>query len=127
MAREEKYRMQPEILHNLDYEAISGTVSKDSAGTITDNGRKVLPAGTLVTGVTESIFNNRRQLVTQTEGSVGTVDGVTLYDVDITNDDAEVAIVYVGTVWANQVQVEVTDAIRKALPRITFVQHKEGE
>lgn len=127
MAREEKYRMQPEILHNLDYEAISGTVSKDSAGTITDNGRKVLPAGTLVTGVTESIFNNRRQLVTQTEGSVGTVDGVTLYDVDITNDDAEVAIVYVGTVWANEVQVEVTDAIRKALPRITFVQHKEGE
>lgn len=127
MAREEKYRMQPEILHNLDYEAISGTVSKDSAGTITDNGRKVLPAGTLVTGVTESIFNNRRQLVTQTEGSAGTIDGVTLYDVDITNDDAEVAIVYVGTVWANEVQVEVTDAIRKALPRITFVQHKEGE
>lgn len=127
MAREENYRMQPEILHNLDYEAISGTVSKDSSGTITDNGRKILPAGTLVTGVTESIFDNRRQLVTQTEGSAGTVDGVTLYDVDITNDDAEVAIVYVGTVWANEVQVEVTETIRSALPRITFVQHKEGE
>ena len=122
MAREENYRMQPEILHNLDYEAISGTVSKDSLGTITDNGRKVLPAGTLVTGVTESIFDNRRQLVTQTDGVEGAVDGVTLYDVDITNDDAEVAIVYVGTVWANEVQVEVTEAIRSALPRITFVQ-----
>ena len=122
MAREEKYRMQPEILHNLDYEAISGTVSKDSAGTITDNGRKVLPAGTLVTGVTESIFNNRRQLVTRTDGAEGAVDGITLYDVDITHEDAEVAIVYVGTVWANEVQVEVTEAIRSALPRITFVQ-----
>lgn len=127
MAREENYRMQPEILHNLDYEAISGTVSKDSSGTITDNGRKVLPAGTLVTGVTESIFDNRRQLVTQTDGTAGTIDGVTLYDVDITNDDAEVAIVYVGTVWANEVQVEITEDIRSALPRITFVQHKEGE
>ena len=122
MAREENYRMQPEILHNLDYEAISGTVSKDSLGTMTDNGRKVLPAGTLVTGVTESIFENRRQLVTQTDGAEGPVDGVTLYDVDITNDDAEVAIVYVGTLWANEVQVEVTEAIRSALPRITFVQ-----
>lgn len=114
--------MQPEILHNLDYEAISGTVSKESLGTITDNGRKILPAGTLVTGVTESIFDNRRQLVTQTEGAEGAVDGITLYDVDITDEDAEVAIVYDGTVWANEVQVEVTEAIRSSLPRITFVQ-----
>ena len=128
MAREENYRMQPEILHNLDYEAISGTVSSDSAGTIDDNGRKILPAGTLVTGVSESIFENRRQLVTQTDGAEGAegeapvVDGITLYDVDITHEDAEVAIVYDGTVWANEVQVEVTEAIRSALPRITFVQ-----
>ena len=122
MAREENYRMQPEILHNLDYEAISGTVSTESAGTIDDNGRKVLPAGTLVTGVSGSIFDDRRQLVTQTDGAEGAVDGVTLYDVDITHEDAEVAIVYVGTVWANEVQVEVTEAIRSALPRITFVQ-----
>ena len=122
MAREENYRMQPEILHNLDYEAISGTVTKETAGTVVDNGRKVLPAGTLVTGVAESIFDDRRQLVTQTDGAEGPVDGVTLYDVDVTHEDAEVAIVYVGTVWANEVQVEVTEAIRAALPRITFVQ-----
>lgn len=114
--------MQPEILHNLDYEAISATIATDTAGTITENGRKILPAGTLIVGAKESIFDNRRQLATQTDGVEGGVDGITLYDVDVTDEPAHVAVVYDGTVWANEVQVEVTDAIRTALPRITFVQ-----
>ena len=122
MAREENYRMQPEILHNLDYEAISATIATDTAGTITENGRKILPAGTLIVGAEESIFDNRRQLATQTDGAEGGVDGITLYDVDVTDEPAHVAVVYDGTVWANEVQVEVTEAIRTALPRITFVQ-----
>ena len=113
--------MQPEILHNLDYEAISATIATDTAGTITENGRKILPAGTLVIGTDGSIFENRRQLATQTDGVEG-VDGITLYDVDVTDEPAHVAVVYDGTVWANEVQVEVTEDIRSALPRITFVQ-----
>lgn len=120
MAREENYRMQPEILHNLDYEAISATIATDTAGAITENGRKILPAGTLVIGAEGSIFDNRRQLATQTDGVEG-VDGITLYDVDVTDEPAQVAVVYDGTVWANELQVEVTDAIREALPRISFV------
>lgn len=119
--------MQPEILHNLDYEAISATIAADTAGTITENGRKILPAGTLVIGAEGSIFDDRRQLATQTDGAVGGVDGITLYDVDVTDEPAEVAVVYDGTVWANEVQVEVTEVIRTALPRITFVQASRGE
>lgn len=122
MAREENYRMQPEILHNLDYEAISATIATNTAGTITENGRKILPAGTLIVGAEKSIFDNRRQLATQTDGAEGGVDGITLYDVDVTDEPAQVAVVYDGTVWANEVQVEVSEAIRTALPRITFVQ-----
>ena len=120
MAREENYRMQPEILHNLDYEAITATIATDTLGSITENGRKILPAGTLVIGAEGSIFDNRRQLATQTDGVEG-VDGITLYDVDVTDEPAQVAVVYDGTVWANELQVEVTDAIREALPRISFV------
>ena len=112
--------MQPEILHNLDYEAISATIATDTAGTITENGRKILPAGTLIVGAEGSIFDNRRQLAKQTDGAEG-VDGITLYDVDVTDEPAHVAVVYDGTVWANEVQVEVTEPIRSALPRITFV------
>lgn len=127
MAKEETYRMQPEILHNLDYEAISATISADTAGTVTENGRKILPAGTLVIGEEGSIFDDRRQLATQTDGAAGGVDGITLYDVDVTDEPAQVAVVYNGTVWANEVQVEVTEGIRTALPRITFVQVQGGE
>lgn len=125
--RDELYPAQEEVLHNLDYEAISATVAQDTAGTVDQEGRKILPAGTLVTGVDSSLFDDRRQLATQTDGAAGAegeapvVDGVTLYDVDLTHDNATVAVVYVGTVKANKLQVELTPEIRNALPRIQFV------
>lgn len=125
--REELYPAQEEILHNLDYEAISATISQDTAGTVDQGGRNILPAGTLVTGVESSLFDDRRQLATQTEGADAledgspVVDGVTLHDVDLTHDTATVAVVYVGTVKANKLQVELTPEIKSALPRIQFV------
>lgn len=125
--RDELYPAKEEVLHNLDYEAISATVTQDTAGTVDQEGRTILPAGTLVTGVEGSLFDDRRQLVTQTDGATGeegeapTVDGVTLYDVDLTHDNATVAVVYVGTVKSNKLQVELTPEIESALPRIQFV------
>ena len=41
---------EKEILHNLDYEAISVTVDKTTTGTVDEGGRKILKAGTFLAG-----------------------------------------------------------------------------
>jgi len=48
-----------EILHNLPYEAISVTVDKTTTGTVTENARTILKAGTLIAGDGTSIFDDR--------------------------------------------------------------------
>ena len=66
-----------EILHNLPYEAISVTVDKSTTGTVTENARTILKAGTLVAGDGASIFDNRTKKV---KANAETPDGVLLYD-----------------------------------------------
>lgn len=117
---DELYPAQEEILHNLDYEAISATVAQTATGTVVQAGRTILPAGTLLFGVESSLFEDRRQLATTTDGLLG-ADGVTLYDIDLTHGDATVALVYVGTVRSDKMKFTVTAEIKAALPRIQFV------
>lgn len=110
------------ILHNLPYEAISVTVSKDTAGTETIGGKKVLKAGTLLGGVAGSIFDDRESLATAVTGAEGeTVDGISLNDIDVTDRDAVVALVYRGTVREDQLAGEVSDEVKGQLNLIKFV------
>lgn len=54
-----------EILHNLPYEAISVTVDKSTTGTVDENARKILKAGTLLAGDGASIFADRSKRLKQ--------------------------------------------------------------
>lgn len=111
-----------EVLHNLDYDAISVTVDASTAGTVTENGRKILKAGTILKGVDGSIFSDRDQLATQTTGASGDVDGILLSDIDLTDGNATAALVYRGTVRADRLPAGNAPAnVQTKLKHIQFV------
>ncbi|AAL97874.1 TPA: head decoration protein [Streptococcus pyogenes] len=112
-----------EILHNLDYEAISVTLDSEKID------KKVVPAGTVLAGVSESVFKNREQKVkTVKNGEISSennICGILLTDVDLTNGDAAGSCVYRGTVNADKL-ADATLAkdftpLEKKLPHIVFV------
>lgn len=108
-----------EILHNMACEAISVTIDKETTGTVIENGRKILKAGTLLAGDGASIFENRSKKV---KANATAPDGVLLYDADVTEGDAVASLVYRGTLRADKVNGgTVSDAIKGKLPHIQFV------
>ena len=113
-----------EILHNTPYEAISVLVDKTTTGTVTENGRTVLKAGAILSGDGASIFADRTKKVkVETNPSEATyVDGILLYDVDVTEKDAVASLVYRGTLREDKIGSGTVDANVKAkLPHIQFV------
>lgn len=108
-----------EILHNSSYEAISVTVDKTTAGTVTENGRKILKAGTLIAGDGASIFADRTKKV---KANATNPDGVLLYDVDVTDTNSAASLVYRGTLREDKVNGgTVPEGAKNALKHIQFV------
>ena len=108
-----------EILHNLDFEAISVTVDKATTGTVTENGRKLLKAGTLLAGDGKSIFEDRTKKVKKLTGDATAqyVDGVALHD-----GDSVVACVFKGTLREDKCNGGTVDAnVKSKLNLIKFV------
>ncbi|AKI35192.1 TPA: head decoration protein [Streptococcus pyogenes] len=118
-----KVTTSKEILHNPDYEAISVTLDSEKIG------KKVVPAGTVLAGVSVSVFKDRKQKVkTVTNEEVTTkeyVDGILLTDVDVTNGDATGACVYRGTINADKLAdssvAENYEDLEEVLPHIQFI------
>lgn len=113
-----------EILHNLEFEAISVTVDKATTGTVTENGRKLLKAGTLLAGDGKSIFEDRTKKVKKLTGDATAqyVDGVALHDVDLTDGDSVVACVFKGTLREDKCNGGTVDAnVKSKLNLIKFV------
>lgn len=121
------FGVSKEVLYDSIYKAVPVTV--DAEEVEAENGKKILPAGTLLKGANASVFDNREEKVVaanindlEGEGAEGFVDGVLLYDVDVTDGDAPASLVYNGTVWAQKVLPEVNDVVREQLTQIKFVQ-----
>ena len=116
---------EKEILHNLDYEAISVTVDKTTTGTVDEGGRKILKAGTFLAGDGKSIFEDRTKKVKKlTNDATATyVDGVALHDVDLTDGDAVVACVFKGTLREDKCNngAAVEGKVKEKLILIKFV------
>ncbi|WP_269760143.1 head decoration protein [Streptococcus dysgalactiae] len=118
-----KVTTSKEILHNLDYEAISVTLDSSTIG------KKVVPAGTVLAGVSESLFKDRKQKVKSVDNSAvaseENICGILLTDVDLTNGDKEGALVYRGTVNADKLAdtsiAENYEELAKKLPHIVFI------
>lgn len=125
-----KVTTSKEILHNLDYEAISVTIdSQDSKAVAGKDGKKIIPAGTILAGKDKSVFKDRKQKVkTVTNGEVSgeeNICGILLTDVDLTNGDATGSCVYRGTVNADKLAdttlAEDFTELATKLPHIVFI------
>lgn len=113
-----------EILHNTPYEAISVLVDKTTTGTVIENGRTILKAGAILSGDGASIFADRTKKVkVETNPSEATyVDGILLYDVDVTEKDAVASLVYRGTLREDKIGSGTVDAnVKSKLSHIQFV------
>lgn len=116
-----EFGISKNILHNLPYESISVMVSKETTGTTPVNGRTILPAGTILAGVDGSVFDDEthKRLAVKATGEA-VPDGITLNDVDVTEKDATVAMVFRGTVYADKI-IDYADTVKAQLPDIKFV------
>ncbi|AGQ27740.1 head decoration protein [Streptococcus pyogenes] len=118
-----KVTTSKEILHNLDYEAMSVTLDSEKIG------KEVVPAGTVLAGVSKSVFKNREEKVkTVTNGKVSSekdICGILLTDVDLTNGDAVGSCVYRGTINADKLAdssiAENYEVLKEKLPHIVFI------
>jgi len=113
-----------EILHNTPYEAISVLVDKTTTGTVVESGQTILKAGAILSGVGGSIFEDRTKKVkVETNPSEATyVDGILLYDVDVTEKDAVASLVYRGTLREDKIGSGTVDAnVKSKLSHIQFV------
>lgn len=118
-----KVTTSKEILHNLDYEAMSVTLDSSTIG------KKVVPAGTVLAGVSGSVFKDRKQKVKavanhEVSGEIN-ICGILLTDVDLTNGDAAGSCVYRGTVNADKLAdttlAEDFTELATKLPHIVFI------
>lgn len=95
-------------------------VSDTGAGVVaTDDGRKIIKAGTPVGGATNVLEN--RQTVLETDG---TAQGVILHDVDVTEGNNNATLVVAGYVDLLKLEDSVLALVETAkgnLPKITFM------
>ncbi|CRT22579.1 phage protein [Streptococcus equi subsp. equi] len=118
-----KVTTSKEILHNLDYEAITVTLDSSTVG------KKVIPAGTVLAGVSDSVFKDRKQKVKTVANhevsGESNICGILLTDVDLTDGDKAGACVYRGTVNADKLAdssiAENFTELATKLPHVVFI------
>ncbi|KGR72896.1 head decoration protein [Streptococcus phocae subsp. salmonis] len=118
-----KVTTSKEILHNLDYEAMSVTLDSSTIG------KKVVPAGTVLAGVSESVFKDRKQKVKTVNNSAvaseENICGILLTDVDLSDGDKTGACVYRGTINADKLSdssiAEDFTALAAKLSHVVFI------
>lgn len=107
--------MSKEILYDSYYKAVPVTLDAASF----DNG--IAEAGTLLVGDGSSVFDDRSVKVKGATAS-GSIDGVLMSDIDLSEGDATGSLVYKGTVWSNKVNDgNVTSNVKSKLSGITFI------
>lgn len=117
---ENKYGNTKNIVKFPDhYVNVAVTVS-DVGVTVDENGKKVVPAGTILGG---GVLENPTALAVKatTEDDVSNAEGVLFHDVDVTHGSAPGAMLIHGFVNLNKLPTEPTDEEKAALKQITFL------
>lgn len=115
------YGNRKEILKFPDhYVNIAITVS-DSGISANGEGRKVVPAGTILGGGV--LANETTPAVKATTGEDGSnAEGILFFDVDVTDGPAKGAMLIHGFVDTSKLPVAPTDEDKAVLKQITFVE-----
>lgn len=93
-----------EILKFPEHRARAVTVS--DVGVSTVDGRKIMPAGTIIGGADALLREDESQMVVNKNTSelADGAEGVLLYDVDVTNGPQEGAMLFEGDIDLNKLQ-----------------------
>lgn len=115
------YEAGKDILFLLDdYTAITVNVSSEDveAG---DDGRKIVPAGTVIGGVLED--PTQAAVVAEGGSEEGAVaaEGVLMHDVDVTDGDALGTMIIRGVLDGTKLPADITEDQKATLPMITVV------
>ena len=110
-----------DILYLLDdYTAIAVNVSDEGVTAGTD-GKKIVPAGTVIGGVLE----DPTQAAVAAEGGSGegavAAEGVLMHDVDVTDGEALGTMIIRGVLDGTKLPANITAAQKATMPMITVV------
>lgn len=115
-----------QILFNVEHQVSLGVVVKNTAFTVTENGRKIAKAGTPLTGSLDARTTPFTAAVstgdtTKTSNAVG----ILLHDVDLTDGDNNGTLLIHGFVNTNRIdattKAKLAAETKAAMPLIVFV------
>lgn len=111
------YEGAKDILYLLDdYTAIAVNVS-DKGVTAGTDGKKIVPAGTVIGGVLEDMT----QEAVAADGSTVTAEGILYHDVDVTDGAAVGTMIIRGVIDGKKLPAAVTAAQKATMPMIVVV------
>lgn len=115
----ETYGNRNQILFAIEHQVSVGVVVSDSAGVAVTGGKKIVKAGTPLTG------NLEDRETPFTGATVGNVTGVLLHDVDVTLGENNGTLLLFGFVNLNRIDEEtrklITEDVKSGLKMIQFV------
>lgn len=82
----------PELAHTI------GVVVGSTGVTADEDGKKIIPAGTIVGGTTSALLTRDTELEVIESGTIANAQGVTVNDVDVTSGDNSVSMLVSGVV-----------------------------
>lgn len=83
------------------------------------DGKKIVPAGSIVGGTANPVLANRNEPVSVKTDN--TAEGVLLYSVDVSSGPVGTAMITEGYIDLNKIPTAPTTAVVGALPNITFM------
>ena len=82
----------PELAHTLGVRVTNTRLTAD------DEGKKIIPAGTLMGGTTDALTDRTAELTVITSSTVANAQGVTVDDVDVSDGTKTVSMLKAGVV-----------------------------
>lgn len=116
---ETEYLNKKEILKFPDHYVALAVMVSDEGVDPNEDGKKIVPAGTIVGGATKSVLDNFDEPVTKKNDAEA--EGVLLNDVDVTHGPAPGAMVIHGFIATDKLPEAPSSEAKDALPMIAFI------
>lgn len=122
--RKETYGNTNQILFAVEHQVSMGVVVSKALG-VADGTKKVVKAGTPLTGNLDARTTAFTAATAGSSSEASNAVGVLLHDVDVTTGDANGTLLLFGFVNTNRIdaktKAKLTDIVKAAMPMIKFV------
>ena len=123
--KKETYADKSSILFATEYQVSLGVVVDDSVAGAAVNGKKIVKAGTPLTGSLDARTTPFTAAATSGSPSASNAVGILLHDVDVTDGDNNGDLLIFGFVDTNKIDTatlaKITAEAKAAMPGIRFV------